>query len=236
MPEYIQRNKLTVDTIQKLSFEEILRLIEGNQIAEPYLITLDLTNGLDNKRIEIAGNFFALLDATDANVSITVKFNTNATTVPSFPFTKGLQFKKPFRRVFISATAQPGKTVTIVISNFGGVLFDINDNRSAQSMTSTLEEIRDELKGGDTASTGGGAIALAAEGVILSANTNRKSFGIYNPIGNGNLYIRFDNTIVTTDNYAICLPSGACYIGDDYQGIIRGLMANSGEYAHYWEI
>jgi len=236
MPEYIKRNQLTVDTIQKLSFEEILRLIEGNQIAEPYLVTLDLSDGLDNKRIEIAGNFFAMLDATDSNVSIKVQFNTNSTTAPQFPFTKGLQIKKPFRRIFISAESQPGKTVTLVISNFGGVLFDINDNRSAQTMTATLEEIRDELKGGSTASAGGGAIALAAEGVILSANPNRKSFGIYNPIGNDYLYIRFDNTVVDTTNYAICLPSGACYIGDDYQGIIRGLMATSGQYAHYWEI
>ncbi len=75
------------------------------------IMTLDLSTVRSDYEQAIAGNYFVVLEATDINANIQVRFNESYCDVATLKKRQG--FKIPFYRVFITNAAQAGKTLTI---------------------------------------------------------------------------------------------------------------------------
>lgn len=214
------------------NFQDLLAWVKNNRLASIETVTIDLSTARTDELLEVAGLVIYAENATDATASLQIRHNELSSGL--ITLTKSYGQVYPFYRLYLTNAAQASKTITLTIGRASP--YAVIDNRSGQDMLSAIQDLLEEAQGPSTASSGGGRVQLSAEGVILAANTDRKSFGIHNPSGNGLLYLRFDNTAVTTTNFAVVLAAGETYIADDYRGIVRGLMATSGQYAHKWEI
>lgn len=79
---------------------------------KPYsLLTLDLSTARSEYEITGAGNYFLVFDATDISTNVQVRFNETSADQVTLKKRQGLEV--PFYRVFLTNTAQAGKTVTI---------------------------------------------------------------------------------------------------------------------------
>ncbi|MFH0772546.1 MAG: hypothetical protein V1933_08010 [Candidatus Omnitrophota bacterium] len=131
--------KYNIKEIKELPFEEIISLINANEIAEPVKITLPLDVALSEKQFDIAGNFLGVIDASDANTYVDIKFNKFDSEVVRF--TKGISFIRPFNRIFFSNAVQAGKNIQLLISAYAPELFQFIDNRSEVIQTTELTNI-----------------------------------------------------------------------------------------------
>ena len=114
MPEI--EKEYSIKELKAMSLEELLLLTQSGNIITPEVLTIPLDSALDHKVINIAGNIVALLDATDSITNVNISFNNS--TAPQINFTKGLKIVLPFNCFFITSEAQPGKTITLIISSF----------------------------------------------------------------------------------------------------------------------
>ena len=109
------------------------------------------------------------------------------------------------------------------------------DKRSNELSASLLEDILDELKGATVPIVEGSRKQFTgAPQPALASNVNRKSFGIYNRVGNNVMYIRF-NADAGSEWHAFPLYSGQSYTGNDYQGLIN-VIGTLNEFFQVWEL
>ena len=216
---------LSVNDIKALTQEDIIKLVEGGVLGEPQLIRINLDTATTNQLFNISGNFISVQDASDANTQIDIGFNrANNTKVP---FTKGLQFIIPYKNFFASWTAQTGKFVDLLTYSFAPELFQIIDNRSQQSSTETLEDILEQLAGDTTSEIQGEQFTLDGNSqTAIAANTDRVGAMLYNPVGNGVVYLRFGGS-VTAVNCAIIIQGGTSFSIDNYRGDLNVLGTNT---------
>ena len=78
------------------------------------VLNYNLTNGL-NEEVQVPGGFIYVKDATDANVKIAVR--PDSKTNDSVYLKKQFGVVVEFKKLYITADAQAGKTVEIVIAN-----------------------------------------------------------------------------------------------------------------------
>lgn len=200
---------MNINELKAMSPEQLLLEVEKGNIAQPYILKLPLDAALVNKEFTISGNFFGIIDATDQNVNIDVSFNIiQQDSRQLINFTKGLQFVLPFKRIFITAAAQAGKSITILVSSFAPDLFNIVDNRSAQQSTTILTDISDQLKGSSTAQGYNNVtISNVTATQVAAANTSRRSILVQNlPTNTGIMYLGYDNTVSATKNFITLAP------------------------------
>lgn len=94
-----------------MSFEDQLSEIKIRRPQVYKLLTLDLTSARSEFEIPVAGNYMVVLDATDINTSVGVRFNESYCDQATLKKRQG--FKVPFYRFFITNAAQAGKSLTI---------------------------------------------------------------------------------------------------------------------------
>lgn len=213
------------------NFDEAVRYLKRNNLAIPQVYSFDLTTARDDEAFGVTGNFFYVLDSTDTTDSITVKFNQKD--IIGVPLSKQLGLRTPFDKVYISHTAQSAKTMTIVVGTVSQQFLDIIDNRS--NIDADLAALLEYTQGDTAPENGGARVQLSAEGEILAANADRKGAFVHNPASNGVLYLRLGTGTVTTTNYMVALQAGDSFSIDTYRGSIRGLMASTGQFAHFGE-
>ncbi|MBI5970576.1 MAG: hypothetical protein HY884_05425 [Deltaproteobacteria bacterium] len=88
-----------------------LHEIKNNRPQVYKIITLDLSTARSDYAQSIAGNYFIVLEATDINANVQVRFNESYCDAATLKKRQG--FKIPFYRVFITNAVQAGKTLTI---------------------------------------------------------------------------------------------------------------------------
>lgn len=130
-----------IKEIKNLTLEEVIEKINAGDIAEPVKYTLALDTATSDKQLDIAGNFFGVVDASAADASISVKFNKNQS--EAIDFTKGLYMTRPYNKVFLSWDAQAGESVDIIIASMNKDLFDVQDFRTEVSQAIDLAAIKD---------------------------------------------------------------------------------------------
>lgn len=212
---------LSVNEIKALSQEEIIKLVEAGTLGDPQVIRLDLTTATTNKLLSLSGNYIGVQDASDVTTAIDLGFNRASNT--KLTFTKGLAMIIPYKSIFATWTAQVGKYVDLVVYSFAPELFQIIDNRSAQASTATLEDILAQLSGDETAEIEGEQFTMDGNSqTAIAANTDRVGAMIYNPVGNGVIYLRFGGT-VTAVNCAIIIQGGTSFSIDNYRGDLNVL-------------
>lgn len=93
------------------TFQEQITDIRKNRRQVYKTRTLDLTTARSEEEFTVAGNYIIILDATDLNANIQLRFNEMEADQITLKKRQGL--KVPFYRMFITNAAQAGKTVTI---------------------------------------------------------------------------------------------------------------------------
>lgn len=213
---------MDIKQILSLSPEEISKLVDAGDISEFIILSIPLDNALVAKQYDVAGNYIALFEATDVNTNVDIEFN--RTNSGSINFTQGLKFKRPFNRFFITADAQAGKTVKLLVSSFNP-LFELQDDRSNNLTASYLAEIQEQLQGSSSMTMTADNSVTTVES-ILSANTDRHAFLIQADITNTDLiYIGTDNTTTSSKKIASLAP-GDAFMLDDYLGAIWAISAS----------
>lgn len=127
-----------MDTFQPDNFAELLAWARTNRPASVQTITIPLDNARTDELKEVAGLLIYVENATDANVSLQIKHNEISSGLITLTKSYGAVF--PFYRLFLTNTAQAGKTITLTISQASP--FQIIDNRSGQDMLSVLTNIK----------------------------------------------------------------------------------------------
>lgn len=94
------------------SFAEQISDIKANNSQVYATRTIDLSTARSNEEFSVAGNYFIILDATDLNANIQIRFNTLAADQLTFKKRQGVEV--PFYRLFITNSAQAGKTITLI--------------------------------------------------------------------------------------------------------------------------
>lgn len=86
----------------------------GRPGITPYL--LDLSVARDNVELNIPGRVLSVVDATDGTAEATVRFSQQMFGRQGLPLKRGIEYKVPFWKLWISNTAQAGKTLVLAIS------------------------------------------------------------------------------------------------------------------------
>jgi len=94
------------------TFNEQIADIKQNQPQIYKTLTLDLSSARSEYEMPISGNYFLIMDASDINTNIDVRFN--MITADRINLIKGRGVKLPFYKIYLSNTAQSGKSITIV--------------------------------------------------------------------------------------------------------------------------
>lgn len=203
-----------------LGFDEAVRFLKKHNQAIPQVYEFDLSTAKTDLEFTATGNFFYVLDSTNTDDSISVKFN--AKDSKGVPLTKQLGLRTPFDRVFITHTAQASKTMTILIGTVSSDFMDVIDNRS--NINADIALLLAELQGETTSLNSGSRVAVGTSSVTaLASNASRKGCIIHAPYSNtGVIYLRNASTASAT-NYFIELQAGDSYTVDDYRGIITAI-------------
>lgn len=109
------------------SFAEKLATLRQEAPERYSSFTLSLAAARANVEFPIAGSYFYIHDGTDSAATITVRFNELRNN--PLPVVRGEGYKLPFYRMFITNTAQAGKSVTVVIGVEEPGDFEILQNR-----------------------------------------------------------------------------------------------------------
>jgi hypothetical protein len=109
------------------SFAEKLATLRQEAPERYSSFTLSLAAARANVEFPIAGSYFYIHDGTDSAATITVRFNELRNN--PLPVVRGEGYKLPFYRMFITNTAQAGKSVTVVIGVEEPGEFEILQNR-----------------------------------------------------------------------------------------------------------
>lgn len=211
---------MNIQDLLKLSPEDLVKKIQSGDISDAVVLTLPLDVAFSNKSLNIAGNFISCVASTDVNVSVDLEFNriNNGKTT----FTQGLTFIRPFGNIFVTSSAQAGKTITFIISSFAP-LFAIQDNRSNALQASYLSTIAAELQGSTTGTDTDDVAVGVTQVTALAANTARKSLCIQaDPANTGKIFIGFTTAVATTKKIA-CLVPGASIMLDDFRGALYAI-------------
>jgi hypothetical protein len=227
-----------MDNLQSL-IQQLLENIESLKGSTNVLLkkwAFDL-NAAGSQTIDIAGNFFYVVEATDGVANIDIQFSRKDADIDKYNVVKGLGFVYPFDKVHISWAAQTSKTLTVLIGNLAPGLLNIIDNRSNIISDTLLQSILDEITGSVTAGNYGTVqITSAAVVQIRPALATRKSLVIQNLTGNtGTLYLGFTNAVSAT-NCFIALAPGQAWTIDDYRGDVYGLQTVNNDRATYGEV
>lgn len=172
--------------------------IKRNPVQLYKTITLDLTAARSEVLFPVSGNYITLIDATDINVNIQVRFNLGS--ADSITLKKRQGVKIPFYSLFISNPAQAGKSVTLAYGISESPLEFID--QSALVDVATVGSITSPVDVSDRAAR-------------VLGNTLQ-----YNP----NAIIRSSTRVTTLTLGAILVDSGAVATA----GLYRGELVVSG--------
>jgi hypothetical protein len=112
---------------------------QTNALLTPFVFNL---GSAGSQELDIQGNFLYAVSASDATANVDVQLNRQANEIAKLNITKNLGYQHPFMKVFVSWTAQPGKTLTMLFGQQAGELISVIDNRSAVDINALLGDIK----------------------------------------------------------------------------------------------
>ncbi len=149
--------------------------------------TIPLDIALSEKQLNIEGKFIGVLESTDIDTYIQIKFNT--TDSENIRFKKGLYLTQSFDKIFLTCAAQAGKSVDLIIaSDYGPEIFELFDERAVELQTAELTAIKNNIRSlnGDTETRvnksvdGAGAATTIVHTVTAGKNFYLTSFSVQN--------------------------------------------------------
>ena len=122
--------------------------------------------------IVYTGNYLYGIEATDKDVNVSIRLNEQFR--PLLNIKKGRGIRGPFYRLWLTNTAQAGKSITLVMG-IEAANFEVIDNLTAITVSGTLEAYEQNLANGWA--TEGPLTPAGAD--VLMADTGQLAAGIY---------------------------------------------------------
>lgn len=213
---------MNIRDLKNLSLEEVIAKIHRNEIADAVIYTLPLDTALTNFQVSLMGNFIGCINATDANANVSIEFNKIGS--GQINFTQGLEIARPFDNLFLTSTAQAGKTITFVISSYAPELFGIQDNRSNTLTASYLANIQAELQGGSTLTNAADVSVTTSAASVLAADSPH-AVSFFADLANTDV-IYIGNASVSATRKWIALRAGDFFSVDDYKGEVYAVSGS----------
>lgn len=195
-----QRGRIT-----PVSFEGVARPEwgpDGGRAPAIRTLTLDISVARDKEEIEIGGNFLWVSDATDNAANVNLAFTREAAD-------QGILFKNgtrlsglEFSRVFVTNSAQAGKTMTFVYAVEGVVTGLQIDNPAGDFSSVSLVRPTTIALPADI------SVAINTTDSTIAANANRSRLWIEADINNAD-NLRVGPTGLVTDTRGLLLTPGA---------------------------
>lgn len=213
-------------------FDQQVEYIRRSSIGTPKKLHIDLSVAHTDLEMNIAGNFFYVINSASIDHFFEVKFNEQRE--PGHTLYQYMGFKTPYYRFYISNTVQAGGAVDIVYGTLASEFLDVIDNRS--QIQGDITAVRDQLQGSTTAQGFGLVDIPANPTLIVPANVDRKSLIIQALYSNtDDVLIGYDNSLVI-GKYIARLKPGDVYMVDDYRGDIYGHAIVLGSDVSYGEV
>jgi len=217
--------------LAKEEIDGLIELFKSGGLNEPRKFHILLDTAQTDFALDYSGNFFYVIEGSAA-AQIDIKVNQIGAS--ALTYTKGLGWKRPIERLFLTWTAQAGKSIDIVIGSYAGKFFEIIDNRSETQTVTSLESILEQLQG-LTSGTYNQATIGTTQASVLASYTARISCIVQaDPSNSGIIYIGLDNT-VASNKCVVALQAGQSFMIDDYRGAIHAIADTAGQKLNYGE-
>ncbi len=150
-------------------------------------LTLDLATARNNKELPYTGNYLYVLEATDILANVQLRFN--EISMNSITVTKGRGVRVPFYRLYITNSAQAGKSMTLGIA-VESETFEVLDVGKALEISGNIS-----IAGaGGTPAWGQISIVDPPTDPVLDANPDRRRAIIQNIDATGVLWLGYSNS------------------------------------------
>ena len=202
-----------------VDFEEL----RSQRIKVYDTFTIDVTTLTSDREFVVAGNYLYVLDATDIDVSVNVKFNEKMH--KSIEIFKGRGIRSPFYRLYFSWAAQAGKIITIAVGT-ESQSFEILDLGKALEITGAMR-----LAAASGTPAYGVVSVNDSATLIKAANGDRRSVLIQNHDPANLLYLGYDASVTIANAGGILDYLGA--IEFFFTGTIYGIRATGSGNAGY---
>lgn len=116
-----------------MNFQEKINSIRSKNASTYRMITIDLSIARSEFELAIAGAYIFGFAATDAIANIDIKLNENRN--DTIPFSSQKFIDAVFYRLFLTNTAQAGKSITLAIATFDTEFFRVGDLTSGDIAT-----------------------------------------------------------------------------------------------------
>lgn len=152
-----------------VDFEEL----RSQRIQVYKTITFDLATARSNVELPFIGNYLYVIEATDNSANIQIRLNEIFRS--NITVTKGRGLRAPFYRLYITNTAQTGKTLTFAIGVESGT-FEVIDTRASIAISGAVTTTPSHLASGASTEE---AKMNPSSGALL-ADTGQLDAGFYN--------------------------------------------------------
>jgi hypothetical protein len=213
----------SIQELLSLSPEVLISKVLSGDVAETQIYTLPLDTAFTDYFIPLKGLYFGAVAATDITGSVDIEFNRLGSGKTTF--TQGLYVTRPFGGIYITSSAQAGKTISFVLSMYAP-LFKIDDNRSNTLQATYLANILDQMQGQVTAGSFDTDVSVSVAAVVAAASDTRRAVFLFADKANtDNIHIGF-STAVTSVKKVITLAPGESFTVDDYRGDVSAIAGS----------
>lgn len=156
------------------------------------VLTIALDTALEKKKIPIGGTFLWAVTATDNGVLASIAFKPDAGD-NSIPFRKGTSISGAhFKEIYVTATAQAGKTITFV--------YLVEENPEGFRITNPGESTTTVDPTKSTTATQSRVTVGAASAALLASDGTRRRAVLINLSPTETIWYRDDSAAATTAN------------------------------------
>jgi hypothetical protein len=179
------------------------RSIGDGQAPSIRVLTIDLTSAIENRKVSFGGIFFWAIDSVGVDATLTVKFNEPVGT--GVPIKRGIVLSGiPFDDLYISAPAQPGKSLTLLASM---KLLDVTNAPGIASLV--------QVEAADTVVAGQVTGIVDAASAILPARSGRKQGTIYaDPANTSAVFLGTSGVTDATDGFPLLAGAAFTFVGE----------------------
>lgn len=217
---------MDIKDLKNLTLEQVIEKIHKNELADAVVYTLPLDNARSNFQVSMMGNFIACVNGTNAATSVSIEFNKQLS--GAITFTQGLAIARPFDTFFVTHSAQPGESLTFLISSYAPELFGIQDNRSNTLQAQYLAEISEQLVGLTTELTNPDDLTITTSRSVALAAGMPTACILFADLSNTDV-IYIGNSNVSATRKIITLQPGDAFSVDDYKGVLYAVAASGSQ-------
>jgi hypothetical protein len=161
-----------------VDFEEL----KAQRIQVYNVITIDLATARTDQAFTFTGNYLYALDATDITSTLSVRLNEKFRGL--LPLVKGRAVRAPFYRLYVTNSAQAGKTLTLALGVESDT-FEVFDVGKALDISGSLSEVELLTQDDSWLFNSNAEKAFHGDKYVTTGSAWHQYAGLFNPAASG---------------------------------------------------